>query len=72
MATLEDPQLILRGELPDRINIISEMGISQLEATEGETVDEREEKLCRNRLLAEPAETLYLQEMGYIWLSCGG
>ena len=54
----------MRGELPDRIIIISEMGITQLEATEGETVDEREERLRRNRLLAEPTETLYMQEMG--------
>ena len=35
-----------------------------MEATEGETVDEREERLRRNRLLAEPTETLYMQEMG--------
>jgi len=64
VATLEDPHLLLRGELPDRINIISEIGITQLEATEGETADEREERLRRNRLLAAPAEALYVQEMG--------
>ena len=64
VATLEDPHLLLRGELPDKTNIITEMGITQFEAIDEETADEREERLRRNRLLAEPAEALYMQEMG--------
>ena len=64
VATLEDPHLLLRGELPDKTNIIAEMGITQFEAIDEETADEREERVRRNRLLAEPAEALYMQEMG--------
>ena len=64
VAELEDPNILMRAELPNRINIMTEMGITQLQAHEGETADQLEERLRQNRLLAEPAETLYVQEMG--------
>ena len=63
-SELEDPNILMRAELLNRINIMTEMGITQLQAHEGETADQLEERLRQNRLLAEPAETLYVQEMG--------
>ena len=63
-SELEDPNILMRAELPNRINIMTEMGITQLQAPEGETADQLEERLRQNRLLTEPAETLYVQEMG--------
>ena len=64
VAELEDPKILMRAEMSNRINIMTEMGITQLQAHEGETADQLEERLRQNRLLAEPAETLYVQEMG--------
>ena len=64
VAELEDPNILMRAELPNRINVMTEMGITQLQAHEGETADQLEERLRQNRLLAEPVEALYVQKNG--------
>jgi len=64
VAELEDPYILMRGELPNRNNIMTEIGITQMEAIGGETEEQFEERLRHNRLLAEPAETLCVQKMG--------
>eukprot|EP00957_Ditylum_brightwellii_P040720 3082298-Ditylum_brightwellii.AAC.2 len=63
VAELEDPSILLRGELPNLNSIMAELGIVLQVGTDTETVEERAERMRQNRIMSEPAQALYTQEM---------
>ena len=63
VAELEDPHALIRNQVPNLTNIMNYLGIVQAEAADGETVEQGEARMGRNRMLMEPAQSLYSQEM---------
>ena len=82
VAELEDPSTLLRSELPTLNSIITELGIALQPSNDTETAEERAERLRQNRVLSEPAQALFTQEMSQFakkganlkktWQSYGG
>ena len=63
VAELEDPSTLLRSELPTLNSIVTELGIALQPSNDAETAEERAERLRQNRVLSEPAQALFTQEM---------
>lgn len=63
VADLEDPNTLLKKELPVLNDIIADLGIVLQAASETETAEQRAERERANRVLSEPAQALFVQEM---------